>query len=159
MVERTGSHVCAVWLLDDEQRRCDMRMAYIVDRFYTRESDGWEGLAFPHESLGCHLVAYKPGWTRTINYRNNDPRLPAAVRAFHRRASVHGMIVAPLRLGGRTLGWIKLSSRGIPQGDDPQWRVVLIEAIARQAALALHHRRVSEESRLEERRKSILEER
>jgi signal transduction histidine kinase len=36
---------------------------------------------------------------------------------------------------------------------------VLIEAIARQAALALHHSRVVEHSRVEERRKAILEER
>ena len=36
---------------------------------------------------------------------------------------------------------------------------MLIEAIARQAALALHHSRLVEHSRLEERRKGILEER
>src|SRR5215510_9674186 len=41
MVEQTGSRVCAVWLLDDDQRRCDMRMAYIVDRFYTRDATNW----------------------------------------------------------------------------------------------------------------------
>jgi signal transduction histidine kinase len=39
------------------------------------------------------------------------------------------------------------------------WRVVLIEAIARQAALALHHSRLVERSRREERSKAILEER
>jgi signal transduction histidine kinase len=160
MVEQTGSHVCAIWLLDDEQQRCDMRMAYIVDRFYTRDSTGWQGLAFPHESLGRHLIGYKPGWARTIKYRSGDPRLPDAVRQFDRRVSVNGMIVAPLRIGGRTLGWIKLSGRGTRENEDLEWsRVVLIEAIARQAALALHHSRVFEQSRLEERRKSILEER
>jgi signal transduction histidine kinase len=36
---------------------------------------------------------------------------------------------------------------------------VLLEAIARQAALSLHHSRLAERSRLEERRKAILEER
>ena len=105
-------------------------------------------------------MAYMPGWISTIEYGNDDPRLPGAVREFHRRAKVHGMIVAPLRLGGRTLGWIKLSGRGIPENDETRWwRLVLIEAIARQAALALHRSRLSDESRLEERRKSILEER
>jgi signal transduction histidine kinase len=160
MVEQTDSHVCAVWLLDNDQQRCDMWMAYVVDQLYTRDGPGWETLAFPHESLGRHLMAYTPGWISTIEYGNDDPRLPGAVREFHRRAKVHGMIVAPLRLGGRTLGWIKLSGRGIPENDETQWwRVVLIEAIARQAALALHRSRLSDESRLEERRKSILEER
>src|SRR5262245_36748222 len=56
MVERTDSHVCAVWLLVDDQRHCDLRMAYIVDRFYTRDATEWKGLAFPHDSLGSHLV-------------------------------------------------------------------------------------------------------
>ncbi|PYQ86430.1 MAG: hypothetical protein DMG03_07230 [Acidobacteria bacterium] len=70
------------------------------------------------------------------------------------------MVIAPLLLGTRTLGWIKLSSRGIPPCKDAQWwRIELIEAIARQAALALHHNRLVERSRLEERRKAILEER
>src|SRR5205814_9507041 len=51
------------------------------------------------------------------------------------------MVIAPLLLGTRTLGWMKLSSRGIPPCKDAQWwRIELIEAIARQAALALHHR-------------------
>jgi signal transduction histidine kinase len=53
-----------------------------------------------------------------------------------------------------------LSSRTIPECVDAQWsRVVLIEAIARQAALALHHHRLIERGRLEERRKATLEER
>jgi signal transduction histidine kinase len=39
------------------------------------------------------------------------------------------------------------------------WRVKLTEAIARQAALALHHSRVVDRSRSEERGKAILEER
>jgi len=56
------------------------------------------------------------------------------------------------------LGWMTLSSSR--QQDAGQWwRVGLLEAIARQAALALHHSRVVERSRVEERRKAILEER
>src|SRR5207253_926896 len=90
----------------------------------------------------------------------DDARLPDAVREFHRKGGVHGMVIAPLLLGTRTLGWIKLSSRGIPPCKDAQWwRIELIEAIARQAAIALHHSRLVERSRLEERRKAILEER
>ena len=160
MVEESDSHVCAVWLIDEAQQRCDMWMAYVVDRLYTRNSADWTSLTFPHEILGNHLFAYAPGWSQTVEYQNDDPRLPDAVREFHRRAGVHGMVIAPLILGSRTLGWIKLSSRGIPECEEAQWsRVVLIEAIARQAALALHHSRLAGQNRLEERRKTILEER
>jgi signal transduction histidine kinase len=160
MVEESDSHVCAVWLIDEAQQRCDMWMAYVVDRLYTRNGVDWKALTFPHEILGAHLFAYAPGWSQTVEYQHDDPRLPDAVREFHRRAGVHGMVIAPLTLGSRTLGWIKLSSRGIPESAEAQWwRVVLIEAIARQAALVLHHSRLAEQSRLEERRKTILEER
>src|SRR5207302_4727006 len=55
-------------------------------------------------------------------------------------------------------GWVTVSTYELP-GCDGQWRSVLLEAIARQAALALHHSRVAERSRVEERRKAILEER
>ena len=66
--------------------------------------------------------------------------------------------IAPLVLGARTLGWVALSTYQIPECDG-QWRVVLLEAIARQATLALHQSRLAELNRLEERRKAILEER
>src|SRR5262245_66629204 len=52
-----------------------------------------------------------------------------------------------------------VSSLGAAEPESLWWRVVLSEAIARQAALALHHSRLVELNRLEERRKAILEER
>ena len=52
-----------------------------------------------------------------------------------------------------------MATRGVSEPESQWWRVVLIEAIARQAALALHHSRLVERNRLEERRKAILEER
>ena len=160
MVEESESHACGVWLMDDEEKRCDLWMAFVADRLYLRRHGGLDGLPFPHESLGRHLLAYAPGWTKTIEYERDDARLPDAVRVFHRERDVHGMVIAPLLLGTRTLGWITLSNCGIPPCKDAQWwRVELIEAIARQAALALHHNRIVERSRLEERRKAILEER
>jgi signal transduction histidine kinase len=48
---------------------------------------------------------------------------------------------------------------GVSQPESHWWRVVLIEAVARQAALALHHSRIVEQKQVEERRKAILEER
>jgi signal transduction histidine kinase len=70
------------------------------------------------------------------------------------------MVVTPLIVGASNLGWMKISSRMAPDCADAQWwRLVLIEAIARQAALALHFYRLIERSRLEERRKATLEER
>src|SRR5258706_7342233 len=52
-----------------------------------------------------------------------------------------------------------LSSSRHQECDGKWWRVGLLEAIARQAALALHHSRIVEQSKVEERRKAILEER
>jgi signal transduction histidine kinase len=159
MVDEGDSHACAVWLLDDEQQRCDLWMTYVVDRLYTRTSGDWDSLGFPRESMGSHLFTYTPGWGQTVQYAGDDPRLPEPVRAFVGRAGVQAVVVAPLVLGSRTLGWIALSSTHSSECWTDWWRVVLTEAMARQAALALHQSRSTEQQRLEERRKTILEER
>ena len=160
MAEDTESHVCGVWLIDDGRTRCDFWMAYVGDRLYTRRRADLDSLDFPHQSLGRHLMDFAPGWSQTVEYEHDDARLPDDVRQFHRAVGVKGMVVTPLVVGASNLGWIKVSSRTLPECAGAQWwRVVLIEAIARQAALALHHNRLVERSRLEERRKATLEER
>jgi signal transduction histidine kinase len=158
LVEECESHACGVWLIDDDHQRCDLWMAYLVDGLRTRGSEGWDELELPRESMASHLFAYTPGWTRTVEYEGEDPRLPEAVRSFNRQAGVTSLAVAPLVLGGRNLGWLGLSTCLSPDSE-AHWRVALLEAIARQATLALHQSRLSESSRLEERRKAILEER
>ena len=80
------------------------------------------------------------------------------MQAFNRRTGVTSLAVAPLVLGGRNLGWIGLSTQPNPECDGT-WRVALLEAIARQATLALHQSRLAESNVIEERRKAILEER
>jgi signal transduction histidine kinase len=158
LVEECDSHACGVWLIDEDQQRCDLWMAYLVDRLYTRRSADWDALELPRESMAGHLFAYAPGWTQTIEYDSCDPRLPEPVREFNRAVGVRTVAVAPLVLGGRNLGWVGLSTGHVPACEG-SWRVALLEAIARQVTLALHHSRLAESSRVEERRKAILEER
>jgi signal transduction histidine kinase len=158
LVEESESHACGVWLIDEDRHRCDLWMAYMSDRLYTPKSADWDTLTLPRESMADHLFGYAPGWSQTVEYLSNDLRLPEPVREFNRSAGVHSLAVAPLVLGSRNLGWVALSTFPTP-GCDGQWRVVLLEAIARQAALALHQSRLAELNRLEERRKATLEER
>ena len=158
LVDDCESHACSVWLIDDDHRNCDLWMAYIGDRLYTGTSADWNTIALPRDSMAAHLYAYRPGWSQSVVYGGEDPRLPEAVHAFNRGAGVQSLAVAPLVLGGRNLGWIGLSSAGASDCE-VQWRVAVLEAMARQATLALHQSRLSEQRRLEERRKAILEER
>jgi signal transduction histidine kinase len=158
LVEESESHGCGVWLIDEDGRRCDLWMAYVSDHLYTPRGADWDSLAVPRESMADHLFAYSQGWRQSIEYRGDDPRLPEHVQEFNRRAGVDGVLVAPLVLGDNNLGWLALSTYAIP-GCDGHWRVILLEAIARQAALALHQSRLAELNRVEERRKAILEER
>src|SRR5881394_3651934 len=69
------------------------------------------------------------------------------------------IVATPLVLGASTLGWMTVSSPRDSEPESQWWRVALIEAVARQAALALHHSRLIDLHRREERRKGILEER
>src|SRR5262245_34363375 len=82
MVEEGDSHACAVWLIDEERQQCDLWMTYVVDRLFTRSTGDWCALGFPREVMGGHLMAYRPGWTETVQYVANDSRLPEPVREF-----------------------------------------------------------------------------
>ena len=166
MVEDGESHTCGVWLLDDGLERCTLWMAYVKDQLVTpqmfaakmRNAED-EGTTLPCTAMADHLVAYTPGWSQTIEYANDDARLPAAIREFSRLMEWDAMVATPMVLGGRMLGWMTMSTPRTPDCENHWWRIVIIEAVARQAALALHHSRVVEQSRVEERRKAILEER
>ena len=168
MVEESESHTCAVWLIDEAAQRCNLWLAYVKDRLITppkgavsavcESTDG--SPSFPCESMAAHLYAYGPGWSHTVEYMGDDPRFPALIRTFGIEQRWYTVIATPLMLGSRTLGWMTVCSFWAGEQPESQWwRVALIEAVARQAALALHHSRLVETNRIEERRKGILEER
>jgi signal transduction histidine kinase len=159
LVEECESHACGVWLLDDEtSTHCNLWMAYVEDRFYTKGSQDWDALALPSESMSAHLLAHRQGWSEIIEYDGADARLPEPVRAFNIATGIESVLVAPLLLPGRNLGWFALSSGRAPLCDRA-WHHALLDAMARQATLALHQSRVAEQSRAEIRRQAVLEER
>jgi signal transduction histidine kinase len=160
MVEQSESLGCSVWLIDERGETCSLWMAYHGDRLYTKKDGSIQSLSFPHQPFADHLFSYKPGWTETIDYRGDDDRLPPAVRACHLEKGCDDMVVVPLVIGTQTLGWFKLMADRDQQCEDGRWwRQSLTEAIARQAALALHFTRLIQEGRRDERQKAILEER
>ena len=92
LVEECESHACGVWLLDDDESaaRCDLWMAYVEDRFYTRgqrrTGTRWRcrARAWPRT-----CSRYAPGWTETIEYtrRRRAPARAGARRSTARTAS------------------------------------------------------------------------
>jgi signal transduction histidine kinase len=167
LVEECESHACGVWLLDpgDESHphesgdpACNLWMVYVEDRFYTKGTPDWDALALPRESMSAHLLAHKPGWTEIIEYDGADARLPEPVRAFNIANNIESVLVAPLLLPGRNLGWFALSSGRAPLCDRA-WHHALLDAMGRQATLALHQSQLAEQSRSEIRRQAVLEER
>jgi len=163
VVEEGESIACGVWLLDDSGQRCELWLAYVGDQLVKPVGNAEPicaiGGRYPCQDMSRHLYDWKAGWVKTVAYEVGDERLPATVRDFGRRNSIEETIATPLVLGGVTLGWMTLSSGASDEPESRWWRVGLVEAIARQAALALHHSRIVDRSRSEERRKAILEER
>ena len=157
LLDQTEAHKCGVWLLD-EDGHCDLWMTHIEDRFYKKGEPGWDDLTLARVDMSAHLAAYKPGWTETIEYTQDDPRLPESVRGFNCSINLGVFAVAPLVLPGRNLGWIGLSIADDPVEYGP-WRRATLEAIARQATLALHQSRLMEQSLAEARHQAVLEER
>jgi len=158
LVEDSEAHACGVWLHDEATGSCDLWMANIQGETFTPESADWGSLDLPRESLGRQLASTAQGWTETLQYDGDDERLPEPVRAFNRAGGVGTLLITPMRLAPRTLGWIALSSAGDSECERG-WRRALLEATARQATLALYYSRVVEHGLLEARRQAVLEER
>ena len=164
MVEESESHTCAVWLIDEAGARCDLWMAYLKDHLFNPRTDDWNQVGpgkmrFPCEILGQHLFEYQPGWNETVEYGTDDARLPEEIRSFVNQMGSATIVATPLVLSSGTLGWMTVSSAGDVDPETQWWRVAVMEAVARQAALALHQSRLLESHRREERRKAILDER
>jgi signal transduction histidine kinase len=158
LVEESESHACSVWLLNDDRSRCELWMADVQGRFFSKDAEGWDTLALPRESMEAHLLANSQTWTETVEYTGDDPRLPAPVREFNASIGVESIVVVPLLLPTRTLGWMALSA-GSTSSCETTWRRALTETVARHASMALHHSQLSERARLEERKQAVLEER
>ena len=158
LVDDSDAHACGVWLLDETTGACDLWMANIGGETLTPESAGWAALDLPRESMSGLLAGSEAGRTEIIEYDGDDARLPEPVRAFNRAGGVRTLVVAPMRLAQRTLGWIGLSN--VEDSEcERRWRHALLDATARQATLALYYSRLVEQSLLEARRQAVLEER
>lgn len=158
VVGETESQACGVWLLDDDQSCCELWLANIQGRGYAAGTPEWTSIALPRESMAAHLHAFTPGWHETTEYAGDDGRLPDCVRVFNRERDIASVIAVPLALPGRSLGWVTLASCDASPCE-VNWRRALLEAMAHQATLALHHHRVLEQSRTEVRRQAVLQER
>jgi signal transduction histidine kinase len=165
IVEESESHTCAVWLIDDDLGRCDLWMAYVKDRLYMPHHILGGRLSsemtrpFPADAMATHLFQHASGWTQTVEYSADDCRLPNVIREFNCEHGLRETVATPLLLGSRTLGWMTVCSLQPSEPESRWWRAILSEAIAQQAALALHHSRLIDLHRREERRKGVLEER
>lgn len=158
LVDDSGAHACGVWLLDEATGACDLWMANIGAETLMADSAGWSSLDLPRESMSRHLLASDEARAAIVEYAGDDARLPDPVRAFNRAVGVDTLLVAPLNLPPKTLGWIALSS--VNDSDcERQWRHALLDATSRQATLALYYSRLVEHSLLEARRQAVLEER
>jgi signal transduction histidine kinase len=158
LVNDSGAHACGVWLRDESTNACELWMANMGGETLSAESPGWASLDLPRESMTRHLDACDECRTTILEYEGDDARLPEPVRAFNRAAGVRRLLVAPLNLPPKTLGWIALSSLEDSECEC-QWLSALLDATARQATLALYYSRVVDQSLLEARRQAVLEER
>jgi len=157
LVEECESEACDVWLLDEDEQRARLWMTYQRGALHTPGSPGWDALALSRDTMARHLFSHIPGWMGAVVYEGNDPRLPAPIRDQIRRSAIDTIQTAPMVIGARILGWLVLASG--PGNECPEWRLAMLEAIARHATFVLHVGRIAERGRIEEREKATLEER
>jgi signal transduction histidine kinase len=158
LVSESEAVACGVWLLDETTGECDLWMANIGGDTVMADSPDWATLDLPRESMSRHLLAFEEGRASIVEYCGDDEQLPEAVRAYQREAGVKSLLVAPLVLPPKTLGWIALASAE-DSDCERRWRRAVLDATARQATLALYYSRLVDRSLLEARRQAVLEER
>jgi signal transduction histidine kinase len=172
LVDDTDGRACGVWLLDENTNVCQLWMANIGGETLMADSAEWSSIDLPRESMARHLASDADVRTSIVQYDGADPRLPEAVRAFNCANDIGTLLVAPLNLPPKTLGWIALANvtdRTVEDPIDPlgrsnsdcerRWRHALVDAAARQATLALYYSRIVDQSLFEARRQAVLEER
>jgi signal transduction histidine kinase len=157
LAEEGESYAAGVWLLDEDKESCDFWMAHLFGEVF--DASTANPTYSPRLEMARLLYDYKPGWEQTVAYSGDDERLPQAVRDFNREQRLSSTLVAPLVLARKNLGWITLCVADQQPEGGLWWRIGLVEAVARHAALALHKSRIYEQKQAEERRKAILEER
>ena len=149
VVDRRNDQRCELW------RLCKDRLFTARDRSPIAAAAGvCQDGRLPCEILAGHLFDYTPGWTRTIEYTGDDPRLPDAIRTFNREKDVAATITTPLALGGRTLGWMTLAS---PRSLEPEGTGGASSSSkpSPPGGAGAAHSRVVERSRSDERRKAF----
>ena len=159
LAEEGESHKVSVWLIDEEQKGCDIWMAHLDGRCSRPAAPSGRQRSSRVRPLRviCFRTSRVGADSRIQLRRRADARehprlLPSGGPECDARGTASCQRQDP--------GWLTLCTREINDcGEGQWWRVALIEAIARQAALALHHSRIVELKRVEERRKAILEER
>jgi signal transduction histidine kinase len=172
LVDDADARACGVWLLDETTNTCQLWMANIGGETLMADSAEWASLDLPREGMARHLEVDPDVRGGVVQYDGDDNRLPPAVREFNRANEIGTLLLAPLRLPPKTLGWIALANvydRGEGEGSDSlnrfanecerRWRHALLDATARQATLALYYSRLVDHSLLEARRQAVLEER
>ncbi len=80
LVDQSESFGAGVWLLNADSTRCELWMAYIGGRFYTKDSDDWDTLTLPRSSLATHLRRLPARVDRDDRIHGRRPA-PACARA------------------------------------------------------------------------------
>ena len=131
LADEGESHKVGVWLVDEDQKGCDVWMVHLEGQVFTADSPEWKTTEFPRQTFARHLFSYEPGWHQTVEYSTDDERMPASVRDFIRQEGLSATLVAPLVISGKNLGWITLCTRETRDCSEVQWwRIALIEAMA-----------------------------
>src|SRR4030095_11017954 len=68
LAEEGESHKVTVWLIDEDQKRCDVRVAHMDGEVCAVSSAEWKTTEFPRQAFGRHLFWYEPGWRQTVEY-------------------------------------------------------------------------------------------
>ena len=132
LVEECESHACGVWLLNEPEpgrpRPCPRATSgWPRSKTASSPAAAASGTRWRCRARACPRTSwrYRPGWTEIVAVHGDDARLPEPVRAFNAANGIESLLVAPLVLPTRNLGWFALSCGRVPLCDGGAWHRAL----------------------------------
>ena len=87
LAEEGESHKVSVWLIDEDQKGCDVWMAHLDGQVFTLGTPDWKTKTteFPRQMFANHLFSYEPGWRRQPPQTGRHAPAWAWLHRAHRR--------------------------------------------------------------------------
>lgn len=131
-----GGMWAALWLMEDDSSDPKRKASYCINPSIRKKLEAFR-ITNAHciTQFSAHSVPMLAGHRGPIVLKSTDERISTENQTFFKETGVEAIVISPLWLGNRLLGWISFFA-AVPIIDSD--KLAFVFAISQQVALALH---------------------